>query len=200
VAHENLIRFWDCVNREEIMTLAGHTDFVQTLSFFANGRVLISSGADNTIKFWDVADNRLIATCASKGKDFVVYTPDGRYYGTGEALDSLHFVSGTRIIELDNMASRYTKNLLPLVLKNYTSQGLVEYAGKIGSTGKEVVINHPDTEKLYNNGDTFFVMVNGEKIILTVKTGMKTITKCKTSTDADAGKLQKGMAVFRDVQ
>jgi DNA-binding helix-hairpin-helix protein with protein kinase domain len=45
-----------------VRTLTGHTDWVRSVSFSPDGRLLASGSADNTIKLWRVADGALVRT------------------------------------------------------------------------------------------------------------------------------------------
>ena len=44
----------------ELRRLEGHTGIIRTLAFAANGKVLISTGDDESTKLWDVATGKEI--------------------------------------------------------------------------------------------------------------------------------------------
>ena len=48
----SLIRFWP---RTGILTLKGHTDFVNSVSFSPDGERIVSGSNDKTVKIWDVS-------------------------------------------------------------------------------------------------------------------------------------------------
>lgn len=54
-AGDRLIRVVDTGSGQIVQTMAGHTGYVQTLSWKSDGRQLVSGGADQVLKLWDVA-------------------------------------------------------------------------------------------------------------------------------------------------
>jgi WD40 repeat protein/serine/threonine protein kinase/tetratricopeptide (TPR) repeat protein len=53
-ARSGIVKVWDTVSGELHATLAGHTEGITSLMFFADGRTLLSCGSDGTVKFWDL--------------------------------------------------------------------------------------------------------------------------------------------------
>jgi len=52
------IRFWDLTTGWERQTFAGHMDPAVNLAFAHDGKILVSTGNDETIRLWDVATGR----------------------------------------------------------------------------------------------------------------------------------------------
>lgn len=53
VEEANSVRIWNLEEEEEVMILRGHEDAISDLAFSPNGKILLSSSFDKTIKMWD---------------------------------------------------------------------------------------------------------------------------------------------------
>ncbi len=74
------IRLWDANSGRPIGALEGHTSWItRGLTFSADGRRLYSASGDQTIKVWDVAQRRCLATLRGSSDELygLALSPDG---------------------------------------------------------------------------------------------------------------------------
>ena len=53
---------WQQCQSDELFSLAGHDQPASCVSFSPDGRLLLTGGVDNTVKVWELASHRLLAT------------------------------------------------------------------------------------------------------------------------------------------
>ncbi|MDZ8184609.1 MAG: serine/threonine-protein kinase [Nostoc sp. ChiSLP02] len=74
---DNTIKLWDVNTGKEIRTLAGHSNWVNSVAFSPDGKLLVSGSADCTIRLWQVNTGIEIQTFAghSDPVSSVAYSP-----------------------------------------------------------------------------------------------------------------------------
>ena len=68
-------------------TLVGHADVVTTVTLSPDGRFALSGSEDNTVKLWEVATGKNIATLKGhkEGIAELAFSPDGKTLASGSA-------------------------------------------------------------------------------------------------------------------
>ena len=76
-AHSNEIR--------PMWMLEGHTDYVMSLAFAPDSRVLASSSEDGTVRFWNTADGHVMRQLTGGNGPIweIAFSPDGQLLATG---------------------------------------------------------------------------------------------------------------------
>lgn len=59
IAAANNIHIHDADTYKELMVLAGHTDSVLAVAFSANGKLIVSSSSDKTVRLWEAETGKL---------------------------------------------------------------------------------------------------------------------------------------------
>ncbi|MDB5078156.1 MAG: hypothetical protein JWP00_80 [Chloroflexi bacterium] len=74
------VRFWRLTDGQQVLTLAGHTDWVGSVAYSPDGKLFVSASHDRTIKFWDVHTGRCIRTIVAHEDMIwsVAFSPDGK--------------------------------------------------------------------------------------------------------------------------
>jgi WD40 repeat protein len=82
---DGAIRLWNAETGQELGRLEGHEDRVTCIAYTADGKLLVSSGRDGTVRLWDVArrEQRRSFTEDSVGLYGVVIAPDNRWVASG---------------------------------------------------------------------------------------------------------------------
>jgi WD40 repeat protein len=84
--HMGAVTLFEAATLAELRTLSGHTDFVSTVAYSLDGKLIISGSWDRTIKVWEAQTGTELATLIASGeRDWLVVTPDGLFDGSPAA-------------------------------------------------------------------------------------------------------------------
>ncbi len=72
------IRFWNAVDGRLVRTISAHQGRITELAFDLGGQILASSGVDQAIHLWRVADGTLLDTIPGYVAEVLLFTPDGK--------------------------------------------------------------------------------------------------------------------------
>ena len=82
---DGVIRWWDAVSGQEILTCRGHENSIYSIAFSPDGECLASGSGDNVIKLWDNHTGKCLHTFT--GHEYSVYSvafsPDGEWLASG---------------------------------------------------------------------------------------------------------------------
>ena len=75
------VTIWDTATGRELMTLAGHSEWANSVAYSPNGTQLVSGSMDGTVRVWYLRPGREHVTIESGGAR-AAYSPDGRWLAT----------------------------------------------------------------------------------------------------------------------
>jgi WD40 repeat protein len=103
--HENNIRIWNVANGSVERTLAGHTDWVESLFVTKDGKYLVSGSMDKTIRVWDLATGKLFKTLTNHqgGVNALAISPDGNYFASSSLDKTIKLWNATSFEEITSL-------------------------------------------------------------------------------------------------
>ncbi len=73
------IKVWDVMTGKCVRTIGGHADFVTSITFSPDGKLLASGSEDGTVILWDATTGRFIRTLKHPYPvDSITFSPDGK--------------------------------------------------------------------------------------------------------------------------
>ncbi|MFX0113993.1 MAG: CHAT domain-containing protein [Candidatus Hodarchaeota archaeon] len=84
-----VVRLWRVSDGKLLHTLERHTDYVTSVAFSPDGKILASGGWDDTVRLWRVSDGKFLRTLEEHTHrvSSVAFSPDGKILASG-GLDS----------------------------------------------------------------------------------------------------------------
>ncbi|EAY32094.1 WD40 domain-containing protein [Microscilla marina] len=121
------LRFWDGRTYKFIKTFNGHQSAIVAADFTDDDTKIISADKNGEVIIWDVETGLKLLSLwtLNKGKDYVVFTPDGRYDGTPQGIKEAYRVSNDSVFRLEPNHPKHEKGLLETTLKSKSSENVV---------------------------------------------------------------------------
>lgn len=122
----NRITIYDYETGKKVFVLDGHTLLVNRLVFSDDGKRLLSSSLDGTVRLWNLETGKEMVALISIGeKDFAIVNPNQYYYATKGAQKAIHFVKGKEIFPFEQFDLKYNRPDIILESLEASNQDLV---------------------------------------------------------------------------
>jgi WD40 repeat protein len=93
---------YDVARRRKIADLQGHTHWIWALTFAPDGKTLVSSSWDGTVKLWSVANKQLALTLAPGGLMLgLAFSPDRNLMATSGSDGTVRLWPAPPLAEID---------------------------------------------------------------------------------------------------
>ncbi|MGD9679217.1 MAG: caspase family protein [Vulcanibacillus sp.] len=152
---DNAVVLWNVNTGNEIKVFNGHSGDINSVIFHPNGKLFLSASDDGTTKLWDISSGEELATLISVGEnDWVVTTPDGFFDTSEGGKNSVHFVKGLEVYELDQFFEEfYRPGLLAEVMSGEKSNrpDITIEDKLLGSPPPNVEIISPQIDQKFTN-------------------------------------------------
>jgi WD40 repeat protein len=90
-SNDGTAKVWDVETGGELVTLTGHTNWVENIAFSPNGVLLATGSTDKTVKVWDTLTGQELLTLVGHTGSIsqIAFSPDGTHLATS-SLDGSH--------------------------------------------------------------------------------------------------------------
>jgi WD40 repeat protein len=141
-----ILRLWNGQDYKFIRNLTGHQGAIVSAEFIDNNTKIISTDESGEVIIWDVETGlRLLSLWTlNKGRDYIAYTPDGRFDGTSGGIRGTYEVRNDSVFRLKPNGASREKDLLEKTLKSKSSENVVNAKS---FAYVNIVLTNPDEPK-----------------------------------------------------
>ena len=93
--------------RKGRLSFKGHNEIVRSVDISPDGKYLLSSSNDHTLKLWSQEGKEIATLFTLNEGDWVITTPSGLFDATPGAMEKMYFVQDLDLIELEQLKERY---------------------------------------------------------------------------------------------
>ena len=87
------MRLWELASAQTVRILAGHTDWVTSVTVTSDGALAVSTSRDGTLRVWDLESGEEIAGYTGERRMIAcAVAPDRRTIISGDEFGRLHFL------------------------------------------------------------------------------------------------------------
>ncbi len=102
------IKIWDYVSGKLIKTLKGNTIWIRSLKFSPDGKKLLYTSADKTIRLWDIATGKELAKFISfTDGEWITITPEGYFNASPNGAKYINVRVGNLVYSIDNFYEKF---------------------------------------------------------------------------------------------
>ncbi len=107
---DNSIRFWEIETGNIVGEIKGHESPVTSISVHPKKKIMVSGDLSGQLIFWHTHRWNILAKMVIVGQeDYIIYTPDGYYMATSNALDWVAFKKGDQLFRFDQFDIQYNR-------------------------------------------------------------------------------------------
>ncbi|MEQ6119112.1 caspase family protein [Reichenbachiella sp. MALMAid0571] len=121
------ILIYDIVSGELLKTLRGHSKIIYNIEFTPDGKSLLSTSDDGTVRLWDVESGlEVCSIIATGGTSRVITTPENYYMSSKDAIKAIGFNYNSSFFPIEQFDLAYNRPDLVVKKMGYAPLELVD--------------------------------------------------------------------------
>ena len=130
------VTMWSVSTGKKLQTYRGHTGGILSVTFRANGRLLVTGSQDGTVRLWEAATGNELARLIhlDGGRDWLAVTPDGLFDGSAGGRENVmfRFGGGLNVVSVDRFFQDfYYPGLLTAIINGERPKPDVQLAASV---------------------------------------------------------------------